>query len=146
VLPFRFAQRQLYVERSCLDEDCRMAQKKEETPTPASDVLRDAMDAPLEGLGWIYGFIPSSPLLFKRTVRRPELRKILPLANTTIYEVEQRGEFPRRFFLTSRCVVWIWQRSRPGLRNIGGASDAASIQRAPAPDVRERKTRPVRHQ
>jgi len=120
VLPFRFAQSQLYVERSCVDEDCSMGPKKEETPTPASDVLRDAMDAPLEGLGWIHGFIPSSPLLFKRTVRRPELRKIVPLANTTIYEMEQRGEFPRRFFLTSRCVVWIWQRSRPGLRNVGG--------------------------
>ena len=146
VLPFRFAQSQLYVERSCVDEDCSMGPKKEETPTPASDVLRDAMDAPLEGLGWIHGFIPSSPLLFKRTVRRPELRKIVPLANTTIYEMEQRGEFPRRFFLTSRCVVsdlaeveaWIEERRR--------ASDAASIQRAPTSDVRKRKTRPVRHQ
>jgi prophage regulatory protein len=54
-------------------------------------VLRDAKDAPLEGLGRIHGFIPSSPLLFKRTVRRPELRKIVPLANTTIYEMEQHG-------------------------------------------------------
>jgi prophage regulatory protein len=88
----------------------------------------------------------SSPLLFKRTVRRPELRKIVPSANTTIYEMEQRREFPRRFFLTSRCVVsdlaeveaWIEERRR--------ASDAASIQRAPTPDVRKRKTRPVRHQ
>src|SRR5260370_33674528 len=78
---------------------------KKKTPTPASDVLRDAKDAPLEGLGWIHGFIPSSPLLFKRRVRRPELRKIVPLANTTIYEMEQRGECPRRFFLTSRCGV-----------------------------------------
>ena len=26
--------------------------------------------------------------------------------DTTIYEMEQRGEFPRRFNLTSRCVVW----------------------------------------
>jgi hypothetical protein len=43
-------------------------------------------DAPLEGLGWIHGFIPSSPLLFNRTVRRPELRKIVPFANTTIHE------------------------------------------------------------
>ncbi len=60
--------------------------KKEKTPTPASDVLRDAKDAPLEGLGWIHGFIPSSPLLFKRAVRRPELRKIARLANTTAFE------------------------------------------------------------
>ena len=73
----RFAKSQLCVERSGVDEDCITKRK---TPAPASDVLRDAKDAPLEGLGWIHGFIPSSPLLFKRTVRRPELRKIVPLA------------------------------------------------------------------
>jgi len=73
-----------------------MGPKHGKTSTPESDVLRDAKDAPLEGLGRIHGFIPSSPLLFNRTVRRPELRKIVPLANTTIYEMEQRGEFPRR--------------------------------------------------
>ncbi|MBS7703012.1 AlpA family phage regulatory protein [Chelatococcus asaccharovorans] len=44
--------------------------------------------------------------MFKRAIRRPELRKIVPLADTTIYEMEQRGEFPKRFFLTPRCVVW----------------------------------------
>lgn len=64
-------------------------QNKEKTSTLASDVLRDAKDASLEGLGRIHGFIPSPPLLFNRTVRRPELRKIVPLANTTVYEMEQ---------------------------------------------------------
>ena len=97
-----------------------MGPKKEKTPTPASDVLRDAKDAPLEGLGWIHGFIPSSPLLFKRTVRRPELRKIVPLANTTNYEMEQRGEFPRRFFLTSRCVVWDLPEIEAWIEDVGG--------------------------
>jgi len=86
-----FAKSQFYVERGCVDEDCIMGPKHEMTSTPASDVLRDAKDAPLEGLGRIHGFIPSSPLLFNRTVRRPELRKIVPLANTTIYEMEQHG-------------------------------------------------------
>ncbi|MEJ0068123.1 MAG: AlpA family phage regulatory protein [Pseudomonadota bacterium] len=42
----------------------------------------------------------------RRAIRRTELRQIVPLADTTIYELEQRGEFPRRFFLTARCVVW----------------------------------------
>jgi prophage regulatory protein len=41
-----------------------------------------------------------------RTIRRHELRLIVPLADTTIYEMEKRGEFPRRFNLTPRCVVW----------------------------------------
>lgn len=45
------------------------------------------------------------PHRFKRAIRRTELRQIVPLADTTIYEMEQRGDFPRRFYLTSRCVV-----------------------------------------
>ena len=44
--------------------------------------------------------------LSKRTIRRKQLREIVPLADSTIYEMEQRGEFPRRFALTPRCVVW----------------------------------------
>jgi prophage regulatory protein len=41
-----------------------------------------------------------------RYVRRSELRKIVPLANTTIYAMEQRNEFPRRFYLTPRTPAW----------------------------------------
>ena len=41
-----------------------------------------------------------------QTIRRNQLRLLVPLADSTIYEMEQRGEFPRRFSLTSRCVVW----------------------------------------
>lgn len=48
---------------------------------------------------------PASTVM-KRTIRRHELREIVPLADTTIYDMEQRGEFPHRFYLTSRCVVW----------------------------------------
>jgi len=51
-------------------------------------------------------FPKRSALPFRRTIRRQELRQIVPLVETTIYEVEQRGEFPRRFRLTPRCVVW----------------------------------------
>ena len=35
----------------------------------------------------------------RRTLGRNELRLIVPLADTTIYEMERRGEFPRRFNL-----------------------------------------------
>jgi len=41
-----------------------------------------------------------------RTIRRHELRLIVPLADSTIYEMEKRGEFPRRFSLSPRCIVW----------------------------------------
>ena len=81
----------------------------------------------------------------KQTIRRPELRKIVPLADTTIYEMEQLGEFPRRFHLTSRCVVWDLAEVEAWIEKRRRASDAAMIKRAPTPDVRQPKTRPVRH-
>lgn len=80
----------------------------------------------------------------QRTIRRTELRRIVPLADTTIYELEQRGEFPRRFHLTPRCVVWSLAEVEAWLVERRQASDAALIKRAPGPDVRLRKTRPVR--
>ncbi|WP_445206904.1 helix-turn-helix transcriptional regulator [Aminobacter sp. Piv2-1] len=83
-------------------------------------------------------------MAMKRTVRRPELRMIVPLADTTIYEMEQRGEFPRRFYLTSRCVVWDLAEVEAWIEERRQASNAERIKRAPAPDVRKRRTRPVR--
>ena len=85
-------------------------------------------------------FPKRSPLPFRRTIRRQELRQIVPLAETTIYEMERRGEFPHRFNLTPRCVVWdlaeveAWVEERKQ-RPRGGLSK---------PDVHQRKTRPVR--
>lgn len=83
-------------------------------------------------------------LAVRRTIRRTELRQIVPLADTTIYELEQRGEFPRRFNLTARCVVWDLGEVEDWLLARRRASDAALIARAPSPDVRRRRTRPVR--
>ena len=80
----------------------------------------------------------------RRVVRRPELRQIVPLADTTIYVMEQRGEFPRRFYLTPRCVVWDLAEVEAWLDERRRASNAELINRAPAPDVRRRKSRPVR--
>lgn len=79
----------------------------------------------------------------RRTVRRAQLRDIVPLADTTIYEMEQCGEFPRRFYLTPRCVVWDLGEVEAWIVARGEASDAAKVMRAPAPDVRRRRTRPV---
>ena len=44
-----------------------------------------------------------------RMVRRTQLREIVPLSDTTIYEMEQRGEFPRPFYLTSLRVLRPWR-------------------------------------
>ena len=49
---------------------------------------------------------PKADKSIKRTIRRHQLREIVPLADSTIYEMKQRGEFPRRFALSPRCVVW----------------------------------------
>jgi prophage regulatory protein len=76
----------------------------------------------------------------KRTIRRNQLREMVPLADSTIYELEQRGEFPRRFALTPRCVVWdlaeveAWLASRRSL----------PIARAKHPDVQQRRTRSIK--
>ncbi|RJG47354.1 AlpA family phage regulatory protein [Mesorhizobium sp. DCY119] len=81
---------------------------------------------------------PIVPL--RRTIRRKQLQEMVPLANSTIYEMEQRGEFPSRFALSPRCIVWdlaeveAWLESRR----------TSPITRAKQPDVGQRKTRPVR--
>jgi prophage regulatory protein len=80
----------------------------------------------------------------RRTIRRAHLRQIVPLADTTVYEMEQRGEFPRRFHLTPRCVVWDLAEVEAWIEERRQASDTSQIKRARAPDVRKRKTRPVR--
>ena len=75
-----------------------------------------------------------------KTIRRQQLREIVPLADSTIYEMEQRGEFPRRFALTPRCVVWDLGEVQAWL----AARRSKPILLAPGPDVNQRRTRPVR--
>lgn len=85
-----------------------------------------------------------SPPLTKRTIRRHQLREIVPLADTTIYDIEQRGEFPQRFYLTARTVVWDLGEVEAWLEQRRQASRAKAIKRAPSPDVNLRKARPVK--
>jgi prophage regulatory protein len=39
-------------------------------------------------------------------INRKQLLKIVPLSDRTIFDMEKRGEFPRRFTLTQRNVAW----------------------------------------
>nr|WP_321942286.1 AlpA family phage regulatory protein [Paraburkholderia tropica] len=91
-----------------------------------------------------YGELPQFPKLgvlpFRRTIRRQELRQIVPLAETTIYEMERRGEFPRRFNLTPRCVVWDLAEVEAWIEERKQAPRSSSSK----PDVHLRKTRPIR--
>ena len=81
----------------------------------------------------------ASPPL-RRTIKKPELHQMVPLADSTIWEMEQRGQFPRRFLLTPRCVVWDLAEVEAWL----ALRRAKPIRRAPPPDVRKRVSRPVR--
>lgn len=80
------------------------------------------------------------PLPYRRTIRRQELRQIVPLAETTIYEMERRGEFPRRFNLTPRCVVWDLAEVEAWIEQRKQAPRTGIVK----PDIHQRKTRPVR--
>jgi len=89
-----------------------------------------------------------SPELRTRTglpqmIRRNQLKLLVPLADSTIYEMEQRGEFPRRFSLTSRCVVWDLADVEAWIEQRKRDSYAARVQRAPAPDVHMLRARPT---
>src|ERR1700681_2764892 len=83
---------------------------------------------------------PITEISVRRTIRQHQLREMVPLADSTIYEMERRGEFPRRFALSPRCVVWdlaeveTWLASRR----------STPIARAQSPDVKQRRSRPVR--
>ena len=48
----------------------------------------------------------AAALPLKRTIKKPKLGQMVPLADSTIWEMEQKGQFPKRFLLTPRCVVW----------------------------------------
>jgi prophage regulatory protein len=80
----------------------------------------------------------------RRTLRRNELRLIVPLADTTIYEMERRGEFPRRFNLRPRCVVWDLAEVEAWIEQRRRDFDARLASLAPSPDIRLRRTRPVK--
>mgnify|MGYP005850797629 FL=1 len=42
----------------------------------------------------------------KTLINRKKLLAMIPLSDRTIFNMEQRGEFPRRIALTSRNVAW----------------------------------------
>ncbi|RYG34453.1 MAG: AlpA family phage regulatory protein [Burkholderiales bacterium] len=87
--------------------------------------------------------LPVEIVQTKPAVRRQQLRELVPLADTTIYEMEQRGEFPKRFYLTPRCPVWDLGEINQW---VAARRAAVSFVPPPHPDVRRRKSRPVRDQ
>jgi prophage regulatory protein len=84
--------------------------------------------------------VPIDPRSLRRTIRRNELRQIVPLADSTIYELERRGEFPQRFFLTPRCVVWDLAEVEAWLRSRRQPEAGKEVKKAPVPDYKLRKS------
>ncbi|BAP89130.1 phage transcriptional regulator AlpA [Burkholderiales bacterium GJ-E10] len=87
---------------------------------------------------------PTGPKTPRRTIRRSELRQIVPLADSTIYGLERRGEFPQRFFLTARCVVWDLAEVEEWLRSRRQPGSNELVKKAPVPDFRKRKSKTLR--
>ncbi|UCQ47198.1 AlpA family transcriptional regulator [Edwardsiella ictaluri] len=42
----------------------------------------------------------------KAAIRKNVLLQMVPLSESTIYALEQKGLFPKRFALTNRAVAW----------------------------------------
>ena len=79
-------------------------------------------------------------LSFTRTIRRQQLKQMVPLADSTIFEMEQRGDFPRRFALSPRTVVWDLAEVEAWL----AGRKAKPIRRGQHADVHDSHTRPVK--
>lgn len=79
-----------------------------------------------------------------RTIRKNELRKIVPLSDTTIYNMEKRGEFPKRFNLSPRCVVWRLSEIEAWIEKQRNCTVESGTQPRPCPNVQQRKYRPVK--
>ncbi len=54
-------------------------------------------------------------------INRKTLLEMIPLSARTIYNLEQRGEFPRRIALTSRNVAWQLSEVEQWIRNRNSA-------------------------
>lgn len=81
--------------------------------------------------------IPRCP---RRTLRREQVIDKTGLSRTSLYRLEKNGDFPAHFMLSPRCAVWFEDEIDDWLE----ARRTAALQAFPCPDVRLRKTNPVR--
>jgi prophage regulatory protein len=62
-------------------------------------------------------------------IRKPEVRKLTGLSDTTIWRKERQGQFPRRRRLSSTLVGWSrleimeWINSLPVINSVGVVND-----------------------
>lgn len=76
----------------------------------------------------------------RRALRRPDVLQKTGLSATTIWNLEQAGDFPRHWMLTPRCAVWWSDEVESWLERRA----AMSLKPSTAPDVTLRKHSPGR--
>ena len=74
------------------------------------------------------------------TINKKRLLQIVPLSYTTIYELERKGEFPASFLLTEKTRVWYLDEIEQWVEK----RRKTPIANGKLPDVRKRRTNPVR--
>ncbi len=73
-------------------------------------------------------------------INKKRLLQIVPLSYTTVYELERAGKFPPSFLLTEKTRVWYLDEIEEWLEQ----RRTAPIANGKLPDVRKRRTRPVK--
>jgi prophage regulatory protein len=90
-----------------------------------------------------YALVPTNAMGLPRMIRRPELKLIVPIADSTIYEMEQRGGFPRRFYITQRSSVWDLAEVEAWLEQRRQENHAGRV-KTPGPAIRPYTRRPAK--
>lgn len=78
----------------------------------------------------------------RRAINKTQLLEIVPLSSTSIYELEQKGDFPKRFYLTARTPAWDYDEVQTWLTN--RRTNPIPKAATDTPDVHTRKRRPVK--
>lgn len=79
----------------------------------------------------------------RRFVRKSELRRIVPLGASTIYELEKSNDFPRRILLTPRIAVWDVAEVEAWVDQRRKDTEMGRIKPAVSPSKRKRKSKSV---
>ena len=67
-------------------------------------------------------------------IDRRRLHEIVPLSQRTVFDLEQRGEFPKRFVLTPRRVAWDLAEVEKWMEDCRSAGKQATIPGAKTPE------------
>lgn len=67
-------------------------------------------------------------------IDRRRLHEIVPLSERTVFDMEQRGEFPKRFTLSARRVAWDLAEVEQWMEDCRSAGKQATMPGAKIPE------------